>query len=129
MSGRGVAFELLSPEAKRKSDELAVQRLPKDATGYQFFSSKLREGVRSFLREVTDELELKSVFETSDGKSPTWHTLTYSELTTPTNDYNLEDGGLFTPADIETLEALYKMHHEPNQDDVEKLFKGASPLA
>lgn len=125
MSGRGVRFKLLSPKEKRASDSLAAEKVGPSASGVDFFNMRLYEGMKSSLLAVTERAHLEDPFA-PDVK---WQDVDYSMLSTPGHDWEIESGNVFTPSDIETLCALYRLHHEPSQIAVAQIMGEAKAVA
>lgn len=129
MSGRGVRFKFLSPKEKRTSDAFAMRNLATDATTAEYFDARLYEGAKSFLVEVTEQHGLPTLFPAEGGIVPSWRRVNYTELSSPESELNFDTGGLFTPADVEALQGLYRMYHEPSAATVQKLMGEAKPVA
>jgi hypothetical protein len=125
MSGRGVRFRLLSPEEKRKSDGFAADKVGPQASGVDYFNMRLHEGMKSALTAVTEKYGLSDPFA-DDVK---WQDVNYTMLSTPGGDWNLESGDVFTPADIEILTGLYRLHHEPSQLALAQIMGEAKAVA
>jgi hypothetical protein len=125
MSGRGVRFVMLAPQVKRKSDALAASLLGKDATNLEYFQSRILEGTKSFITHVTEKHSLDTLF----GDDLKWQRVTYSDLNTPDSPLCLDGGDVFTPADVETLQGLYRLFHEPSQEQVQTIMGEAKPIA
>jgi hypothetical protein len=129
MSGRCVRFKLLSPSEKRASDTIASGLVPNNASPMEFFERRLFEGIKTFLVAVTEQHSLPSMYPKAGEPAPSWRDVNYADLSTPGGDWNIESGNVFTPADIETLEGLYRTYHEPSQESLKSIMGEAKPVA
>ncbi len=126
MSGRGVRFRMLKPKQKRASDAVAATKVDKDASIQEFVAMRLLEGVRSFITEITLKANLPTLFPESGEVE--WKKVSYVDLAHG-GDCDIDSGELFTALDVEFLEGLYRMYHEPSQEQVKTILGEQKTLA
>lgn len=110
-SGRGVRLRELSPEETSMAIECAAKAVGPDATGPEYSSRKLREGIYRMIAEVTEQGEL------ADLGGAAWTRVTQFELEDPKGTKRF--GALFTTKDSEMLGALFNRLHSITAEDLD----------
>ncbi len=128
MSGRGVRFKQLLPSQQRASNAVALSKVPKDGTAYDYVHARLFEGAKSFLLEVTKGFDLKTLTPGPHDPPVEWIKLSARDLE-PAGICDLNSGEIFTALDVECLQALYRTYHEPSQELVSTILGEQKSLA
>jgi hypothetical protein len=81
--------------------------------------------MKASLVAITEKHSLKDPF----AEDVKWQDVNYALLSTPGGDWHLESGDVLTPADIEILTGLYRLHHEPSQIALAQIMGEAKAVA